>query len=68
MLTTVTGDLSRASAKIKSELPGRGNEAKKEGEKWASEAGSKLDSAVRNSSFYFPSTFSTSLSTYKFRN
>jgi len=40
------GDISRASAKIKSEIPGRGTEAKKEGEKWASEAGAKVDSAV----------------------
>jgi len=39
-------DISRASAKIKSEIPGRGTEAKKEGEKWASEAGAKVDSAV----------------------
>jgi len=39
-------DLSRASAKVKSEVPGRGKEAQKEGEKWASEAGAKLDNAV----------------------
>jgi len=39
-------DLSRASAKVKSEIPGRSKEAKKEGEKWASEAGAKLDSAT----------------------
>jgi len=39
-------DISRASAKVKSEIPGRGKEAQKEGEKWASEAGAKLDSAT----------------------
>ncbi|CZT01730.1 uncharacterized protein RAG0_09209 [Rhynchosporium agropyri] len=42
-------DLSRASAKIKSEVPGRAKEAQKEGEKWASEAGQKLDNAVEKS-------------------
>jgi hypothetical protein len=41
-----TADLSKASAKIQEQIPGRGKEAKKEGEKWASEAGAKLDSAV----------------------
>jgi len=40
------GDLSKASAKVKSEIPGRTKEAQKEGEKWASEAGAKLDNAV----------------------
>ncbi|KAK0107066.1 hypothetical protein ONS95_003776 [Cadophora gregata] len=45
----VEADLSRASAKIKSEIPGRTKEAQKEGEKWASEAGAKLDSAVEKS-------------------
>ena len=39
-------DLSRASEKVKSELPGRGTPAKKEAEKWGSEAGAKLDSAA----------------------
>ncbi|CAL3971311.1 hypothetical protein PZA11_007831 [Diplocarpon coronariae] len=42
-------DLSRASAKIKSEIPGRTQEAQKEGEKWASQAGAKVDSAVATS-------------------
>jgi hypothetical protein len=46
ILILVLGDVSRASAKIKSEVPGRTKEAQKEGEKWASEAGAKLDSAV----------------------
>ncbi|PVH76201.1 hypothetical protein DL98DRAFT_518092 [Cadophora sp. DSE1049] len=45
----VEADLSRASAKIKSEVPGRTKEAQKEGEKWASEAGAKLDNAVEKS-------------------
>lgn len=39
-------DLSKASAKIKSEIPGRTKEVKKDSEKWASEAGAKLDSAA----------------------
>jgi len=39
-------DLSKASAKVKSEVPGRTKEAQKDAEKWASEAGSKVDSAV----------------------
>ncbi|TVY40109.1 hypothetical protein LOCC1_G005311 [Lachnellula occidentalis] len=39
-------DLSKASAKAKSEIPGQGQRAQKEGEKWASEAGAKVDSAA----------------------
>jgi len=39
-------DLAKASSKVKGELPGRGTEAKKTGEAWASEAGSKVDSAA----------------------
>jgi len=39
-------DLSRASAKIKSEAPGHAKEAQKTGEKWASEAGAKIDNAT----------------------
>ncbi|ESZ97503.1 hypothetical protein SBOR_2050 [Sclerotinia borealis F-4128] len=39
-------DLSRASAKVKSEIPGRATQAQKEAEKWGSEAGAKLDSAT----------------------
>jgi hypothetical protein len=41
------GDVSRASSKIKEELPGRGTEVKKDVEKWGAEAGAKFDSAVR---------------------
>jgi hypothetical protein len=41
------GDVSRASSKIKGELPGRGTEVKKDAEKWGAEAGAKFDSAVR---------------------
>lgn len=40
-------DLAKASAKIKGEMPGRGKEAQKTGEAWATEAGAKIDSAVR---------------------
>jgi len=39
-------DMAKASAKIKGELPGRGKEAQKTGEAWASEAGAKIDSAT----------------------
>ncbi|KAI1402288.1 hypothetical protein F4819DRAFT_291784 [Hypoxylon fuscum] len=38
-------DAHRASAKFKSELPGRGEEAKKEAEKYGAQAGAKVDSA-----------------------
>ena len=44
---TRSEDASRVSAKVKSDLPGSGKEAKKEGEVWAEKAGQKLDSAVR---------------------
>jgi hypothetical protein len=40
------GDLSKASAKVKSEIPGHAKEAQKDAEKWAAQAGSKVDSAV----------------------
>ncbi|KAG9229241.1 hypothetical protein BJ875DRAFT_475434 [Amylocarpus encephaloides] len=39
-------DLSKASAKAKAQLPGQTTEAKKEGEKRASEAGAKVDSMI----------------------
>ncbi|PQE03697.1 calcofluor white hypersensitive protein [Rutstroemia sp. NJR-2017a BBW] len=39
-------DLTRASANIKSEIPGRGKQAQKEAEKWGSEAGAKLDATT----------------------
>ncbi|KAH8685947.1 hypothetical protein BGZ60DRAFT_396533 [Tricladium varicosporioides] len=39
-------DLSKASAKIKSEFPGSGKEVQKDAEKYASEAGAKVDSMV----------------------
>ncbi|KAI9642914.1 hypothetical protein NHQ30_008648 [Ciborinia camelliae] len=39
-------DISSASAKVKSELPGRETQAQKEAEKWGSEAGAKLDSTA----------------------
>jgi hypothetical protein len=46
--------MAKASAKVKGEMPGRGTEAKKTGEAWASEAGSKIDSAVRSLPFPYP--------------
>ena len=39
-------DIAAASAKVKSEIPGRSKEAQKDAEKWASEAGAKLDGAA----------------------
>lgn len=53
-------DLSRASSKMKQELPGRTNQAEKASEKWATEAGAKVDALVRvptrisEFSFLFP--------------
>jgi len=44
--------MSTASAKVKGELPGRAKEAQKTGEAWASEAGAKIDSAVRSPNAY----------------
>jgi hypothetical protein len=40
--------MAKASAKVKSEIPGRAKEAQKKGEAWASEAGAKIDNAVRH--------------------
>ena len=42
-----TADASKASAKLKSEVPGKTKEVEKKGEAYAQSAGSKLDSAVR---------------------
>lgn len=42
----MAADVSKASAKVQSELPGRTKEAEKKGQAWASEAGAKLDNAV----------------------
>jgi hypothetical protein len=39
-------DAARVSNKLQSGLPGSGKEAKKQGEVWAAEAGSKLDQTV----------------------
>ncbi|OTB09152.1 hypothetical protein M426DRAFT_316445 [Hypoxylon sp. CI-4A] len=39
-------DADRVSAQFKSELPGRGDQAKKDAEKYGAEAGAKVDSAV----------------------
>ncbi|KAI4864301.1 hypothetical protein F4820DRAFT_424027 [Hypoxylon rubiginosum] len=39
-------DAHRASAKFKSEIPGRGEQAKKDAEKYGAEAGAKFDSAL----------------------
>ncbi|KAI0387089.1 hypothetical protein F5Y04DRAFT_275548 [Hypomontagnella monticulosa] len=39
-------DAHRVSAQFKSELPGRGEQAKKDAEKYGAEAGAKVDSAL----------------------
>jgi hypothetical protein len=53
MLTLIIADAAKVSAKISSELPGRGTQAKKQSEAWATEAGAKIDSTV--SIFSIPS-------------
>jgi hypothetical protein len=45
-LTRRTADASRLSSQIKSELPGKEKEIKKEGEALFSQAGTKFDQAV----------------------
>lgn len=45
--TPLIADAHKASAKIKSELPGRGQQAQKEAEAYGQQAGAKFDSAVR---------------------
>ncbi|KAI2627404.1 hypothetical protein GGS26DRAFT_139711 [Hypomontagnella submonticulosa] len=42
-------DAHRVSAQFKSELPGRGEQAKKDAEKYGAEAGAKVDSALGKS-------------------
>ena len=39
-------DAASATARVKSDLPGKGKEAKLQGEVWAKQAGAKLDHAV----------------------
>jgi len=39
-------DLHKVSAKTKAQLPGTTSQVRKDGEKWASEAGAKVDSMV----------------------
>ncbi|KAL9624978.1 MAG: hypothetical protein Q9160_000707 [Pyrenula sp. 1 TL-2023] len=39
-------DVSRASAKVKSEVPGKEKEAEKQGQAYASQAGQKIDQAA----------------------
>ncbi len=51
-LTTPTADAHRASAQFKSEIPGRGQEVKKDAEKYGAQAGAKVDSTVSNSSSF----------------
>jgi hypothetical protein len=43
---THPADLSKASAKVKGEIPGTGKEVEKKADLWATEAGQKIDSAV----------------------
>ncbi|KAI9738188.1 MAG: hypothetical protein M1834_008686 [Cirrosporium novae-zelandiae] len=39
-------DTSKLSSRVKNELPGREQQAKKEGEEWAQQAGAKIDRTV----------------------
>jgi hypothetical protein len=41
------GDVSRASSKLKGELPGKANQVQKDAEKWGADVGAKVDNAVR---------------------
>ena len=41
-----TDDAASATARVKGDLPGKGKEAKLQGEVWAKQAGAKLDHAV----------------------
>lgn len=43
---SLQADMSKASTKVQDSIPGRTTQTRKEGEKWASEAGAKVDSAV----------------------
>lgn len=47
LLTAFTADVHKASAKVKSELPGRADQAKSQAESYANQASSKLESTVR---------------------
>jgi len=39
-------DVSRASSKLKGELPGKGNQVQKDAEKWGADVGAKMDNAA----------------------
>ncbi len=45
-LTFLAGDVHKAAAQIKGQLPGSGVDAEKEGKKFGQEAGAKIDAAV----------------------
>lgn len=53
--TLTTADAHKASAKIRSELPGRGSQAEKEAEAYGKQAGAKFDSAVRTHNYQYHS-------------
>lgn len=46
MPSAIAADAHKASAKIKSEIPGRGQQAEKEAEALGQRTGAKIDSAV----------------------
>lgn len=46
----IVADVSKASAKVKSEIPGRAKEAEKQTDKWTAEAKAKADSMVSRTS------------------
>ena len=45
-ISPIAGDVHKAAAQIKGQLPGRGVDAEKEAKKYGQEAGAKIDSAV----------------------
>lgn len=47
----MTADVSKATAKVKSEIPGREKEAEKTAEKWSAEAKAKADGLVSDISY-----------------
>lgn len=49
VLTKALADMSKASAKVKGELPGRANQAQHQAEAYGHQAGAKFDEAVSSS-------------------
>lgn len=66
LTAVVIADISKASAKVKSEIPGRENQAQKDAEKWSAEAKAKADTVVSGGRWLLfpPYQYYTSLSVY----